>query len=162
MDAGDADVEFVAVAGLDGERVLAQASLRVCEASTRALGRARADEATTGGDPGWTRETLTSSLFSLPSSTTIASSPPPPYARARSVDASVGPRARGRGDDGRGSRMDAGDADVEAVALAGLDGERVLALASLCAREASTRASGRARDEATTEGDPGRTRETLT
>ena len=59
MDAGDADVELVAVAGLDGERVLVVASLRVREASTRASGRARADEATTDADPGWTRETLT-------------------------------------------------------------------------------------------------------
>ena len=52
MDAGDADVEDVAVAGLDGERVLVVASLRVREASTRASGRARADEAATDGDPG--------------------------------------------------------------------------------------------------------------
>ena len=59
MDAGDADFEAVAVAGLDGERVLAIAALRVREASTRASGRARADEATTGGEHGWTRETLT-------------------------------------------------------------------------------------------------------
>ena len=59
MDAEDADEEVVAVALDDGERVLALASLRVREASTRASGRARADEATTDGDPGWTRETLT-------------------------------------------------------------------------------------------------------
>ena len=59
MDAGDADVEEVSLAVLDGERVLARAALRAREASTRASGRARADEATTGGDPGWTRETLT-------------------------------------------------------------------------------------------------------
>ena len=59
LDAGDADLEGVTVAGLDGERVLVVASLRVREASTRASGRARADEATTDGDPGWTRETLT-------------------------------------------------------------------------------------------------------
>ena len=59
MDAGDADVEFVGVALGDGERVLAFAALRAREASTRASGRARADEATTDGDPGWTRETLT-------------------------------------------------------------------------------------------------------
>ena len=58
MDAGDADGEAVAVAA-DAERVLAFAALRAREASTRASGRARADEATTGGDPGWTRETLT-------------------------------------------------------------------------------------------------------
>ena len=59
MDAGDADVEVVVGALDDGERVLAVASLHVREASTRASGRARADEATTEGDPGWTRETLT-------------------------------------------------------------------------------------------------------
>jgi len=59
MDAGDADGEVVAVAGLDGERVVARASLRMREASTRASGSARAEEATTDGDPGWTRETLT-------------------------------------------------------------------------------------------------------
>ena len=79
MDAGDADVEFVGVALGDGERVLAFAALRAREASTRASGRARADEATTDGDPGWTRETLTTRLLKLPS-TTIASSPPFPYA----------------------------------------------------------------------------------
>ena len=51
--------------------------------------------------------------------------------------------------------MDAGDADEEAVAVA-LDAERVLALASLRAREASKRASHRAcADEAATDGDPG-------
>ena len=59
MDAGDADGELVVDALDDGERVVALASLRVREASTRASGRARADEATTDGDPGWTRETLT-------------------------------------------------------------------------------------------------------
>ena len=59
MDAEDADVEEVDVALDDAERVLAIASLRVREASTRASGRARADEATTGGEHGWTRETLT-------------------------------------------------------------------------------------------------------
>jgi len=111
MDAGDADAEGVPVGGLDGERVLAVAALRVREASTRASGRALADQATTDADPG----------------------------------------------------MDAGDADVEIVDVALDDGERVLAQASLRVREASTRASGRARaDEATTDGDPGRTRETLT
>ena len=47
MDAGDADVELVVLAlaafevAVDGERVLAVAALRVCEASTRASGRAR-------------------------------------------------------------------------------------------------------------------------
>ena len=79
IDAGDADVEGVAVAGLDGERVVAILSLRVREASARASGRARADEATTDGDPGWTRETLTWRMLTLPL-TTIASSPPFAYA----------------------------------------------------------------------------------
>ena len=59
MDAGDADVEAVVNALDDGELVLVAAALHMREASTRASGRARADEATTGGDPGWTRETLT-------------------------------------------------------------------------------------------------------
>ena len=59
MDAGDADVEVGLGALFDGERVVSLAALRVREASTRASGRARADEATTDGDPGWTRETLT-------------------------------------------------------------------------------------------------------
>ena len=109
MDAGDADVEVVEGAGLDGELVVVVAALRNREASKRASGR-----------------------------------------------------ARGRGGDGRGSRMDAGDADFEGVVVA-LDDERVLAVASLRVRKASTRASGRARaDEATTDGDPGWTRETLT
>ena len=78
MDAGDADFEGVVVA-LDDERVLAVASLRVRKASTRALGRARADEAMTDGDPGWTRETLTWRWFLVPLRT-IASSPPFPCA----------------------------------------------------------------------------------
>ena len=59
MDAGDADEELVVGALVDGERVFARAALRVREASTRASGPARADEAATDGDPGWTRETLT-------------------------------------------------------------------------------------------------------
>ena len=85
------------------------------------------------------------------------------HMREASTRASGRARAGGRGDDGWGSRMDAGDADVEDVAVALDDGERVLARISLRAREASTRASGRARaDEATTDGDPGWTRETLT
>jgi len=115
MDAGNADVEEVVVAGLDGERVVFPASLRVREASTRASGR-----------------------------------------------------ARGRGEDGLGFRVDAGDADLEGVAVALDDGELVVASISvfeisLRAREASTRASGRARaDEATADGYPGWTRETLT
>ena len=111
MDAGDADPEVVVVALDDGELVVVVAALSVREASTRASGRACADEAATDGDPG----------------------------------------------------LDAGDADVEFVAEAGLDGERVVAVAALRVRKASTRASGRARaDEATTDGDPGWTRETLT
>ena len=76
---GDADVELVVVAKLDGELVLAVAALRVREASARASGRARADEATTDGDPGWTRETLTWRRFLSPF-TAMTSSPPPPYA----------------------------------------------------------------------------------
>ena len=79
MDAGDADVEFVAVGLDDGERVLVVAALRARKASARASGRARADEATTDADPGWTRETMTWISLKLPS-TTIASLPPPPYA----------------------------------------------------------------------------------
>ena len=162
MDAGDADVEAVAVAPFDAELVLAVAALRAREASTRASGRARADEATTDGDPGWTRETLTWRVLELPSTTLSVSSPSPPYACEKRRRERQAPRAHGRGDDGWGSQTDAGDADGEVVLVAGLDGERVLVVAALCAREASTRASGRARDEATTEGDPGRTRETLT
>ena len=52
MNAGDADEEVVVDAGLDGELVVVLVSLRVREASTRASGRARADEATKDGDPG--------------------------------------------------------------------------------------------------------------
>jgi len=78
MDAGDADAEEVVVA-LDDDRVVALASLRAREASTRASGPARADEATTDGEPGWTRETLTWRELNSPS-TTIASSPPFAYA----------------------------------------------------------------------------------
>ena len=59
MDAGDADLEVVGVALDDVERVLARIALSASEASTRARRAARADEATTDGDPGWTRETLT-------------------------------------------------------------------------------------------------------
>ena len=61
MDAGDADVEAVLFAHDDVERVVTRVSLRSREASTRPRERraARADEATTDGDPGWTRETLT-------------------------------------------------------------------------------------------------------
>ena len=59
MDAGDADPEVVVGALDDGELVVAVAALRVREASTRASGPARADEATTDADPGRTRETLT-------------------------------------------------------------------------------------------------------
>ena len=59
MDAGDADEEEIVGALDDGELVVVVAALRVHQASTRASVRARADEATTDGDPGWTRETLT-------------------------------------------------------------------------------------------------------
>ena len=55
MDAGDADDEVVLVAGLDAERVLACFALRVREASTRALRRAR-EQGTTHGNFAWTRE----------------------------------------------------------------------------------------------------------
>ena len=79
MDAGDADEEAVVVALDDDERVVALLSLRVRQVSTRASGRVRADEATTDGDPGRTRETLTVRWLEWPL-TTIASSPPPPYA----------------------------------------------------------------------------------
>jgi hypothetical protein len=58
MDAGDADVEDVGKA-LDVERVLALASLCARAKRRRERRVARADEATTNGDPGWTRETLT-------------------------------------------------------------------------------------------------------
>ena len=52
--------------------------------------------------------------------------------------------------------MDAGDADVEVVVVALDDGELVVVRFSLRVREASTRASSRARaDEATMDGDPG-------
>ena len=51
MDAGDADVELVVVAVLEGEHVVAVAALRVREASTRALGNAREGEATTATIP---------------------------------------------------------------------------------------------------------------
>ena len=108
-DAGDADVELVAVA-LDAERVVARISLRVREVSTRASGSARADEATTEGDPGWTRETRTLRMLYLPSTTVSLSLSSPPYA---------------------------------------------------CAKRRRERLAARA-DEATTDGDPGWTRETLT
>jgi hypothetical protein len=160
MDAGDADVEGVAVAGLDGERVLAPASLReggVKGALHRACGR---------GDDGWgsrmdagDADVEVVVVAGLDVERVLAE------ASLREWEASTraSGRARGRGDDGWGSRTDAGDADVEVVHSALDDGERVLAVASLRVREASTRASGRARaDEATTDGDPGWTRETLT
>ena len=58
MDAGDADVEAVIVAGLDDERVVAFAALRVriVDTSVEQRARTRCDG---GGDPEWTRETLT-------------------------------------------------------------------------------------------------------
>ena len=88
MDTGDADVEEVAVAFIDGERVVAVVALRVRKASTRALSRARGREAT-------------AAIL-------------------------------------RSSQMDAGDADVELVVFAVLDDERVVAVAALRVREAST------------------------
>jgi len=83
MDAGDADVEDVVLAIDDGELVVLLVALRAREASTRASGRARADEATTNGDPGWTRETLTLRVLYLPSTMVSVSSPLPPYACAK-------------------------------------------------------------------------------
>ena len=162
MDAGDADLEDVAEAGLDGERVVAVAALRVRKASTRASGRARGR----GGD-GWGSRMMDAGdadvevvVAGLDGERVVAVA----ALRVREASTRASGRARGRGDDGWGSRMmDAGDADVEFVVVALDDLERVLALASLRVREASTRASGRARaDEATTDGDPGWTRETLT
>jgi hypothetical protein len=96
MDAGDADEEPVLVALDDGERVLAQASLREREASTRASGRARADEATTDGDPGWTRETLTLRVLKLPDSTVSVSLSSSPYACAKRRRERRAARARTR------------------------------------------------------------------
>ena len=78
MDAGDADVEVVVAALDDGELVVVVAALSAREASTRASGRARADEAMTDGDPGWTRETLTWRKLVLPYSTMRASLSSPP------------------------------------------------------------------------------------
>ena len=66
------------VAGLYLWRVLGVAALRSRQASTRASGRARADEATTDGDPGWTRETLTRRSLLEPSTTVSLSSPSSP------------------------------------------------------------------------------------
>jgi hypothetical protein len=65
-DAGGADVELVVRAAFDAERVLVVAALRVRKVSKRASGRARADEVTTDGDPGWTRETLTKRRLRVP------------------------------------------------------------------------------------------------
>ena len=109
MDAGDADLEGVEVAGLDGERVLVVAAPRVREASTRASGRARAVEETTDGDPGRTRETLTWSSLPSPLTTVSASSPSPPYACAKRRRERRAARARTRRrrvgiPDGRGRR----------------------------------------------------------
>ena len=78
MDAGDADEEAVVVALDDDERVVALLSLRVRQVSTRASGRVRADEATTDGDPGRTRETLTSRKLPLPLTTLSVSLSSPP------------------------------------------------------------------------------------
>ena len=108
MDAGDADGELVVDALDDLERVVALASLRVREASARASGRARADEATTDGEPGWTRETLTKRRLPLPSTLSV-SSPLPPYACAKRRRERRAARARTRRrrtgiPDGRGRR----------------------------------------------------------
>ena len=159
MDAGDADVELVPVALDDSERVVAGVALRMREASTRAL--SRADEATAAmiqvdagdADPEFVAVAKGDGERVLARLSL----------RVREASARASGRARGRGDDGWGSRMDAGDADVEEVVVAGLDGERVLVVAALRVREASTRASGGARaDEATTGGELGWTRETVT
>ena len=110
MDAGDADVELVADALDDAERVVALVSLRAREASTRASGRARADEATKDGVPGLTREMLTSRRLSMPYSTTLSvSSPSPPYAcakrrRERRAACARTRRRRVGNTDGRGRR----------------------------------------------------------
>ena len=110
------------------------------------------------GIPVWTRVTLTLRTFLEPSTTVSVSLPSSPYARAKRRREGAD-EATTEGDPG----MDAGDADVEPVDVAGLDGELIVAVASLRAREASKRASHRARaDEAATDGDPGWTRETLT
>ena len=50
--------------------------------------------------------------------------------RVRKASTRASGRARGRGDDGRGSRMDAGDADVEAVFVA-LHSDDIVATSSL-------------------------------
>jgi len=94
MDAGDADEEVVAVA-VDGERVVVRVSLRVSEALARAAGRARADEATADGDPGWTRETLTLRSLCWPLTLSV-SSPAPPYACAKRRRERRAARARTR------------------------------------------------------------------
>ena len=109
MDAGDADPEVVVVALDDGELVVVVAALSVREASTRASGRARADEATTDGDPGWTRETLTKSLLLEPDSTVSLSLSPSPYAcakrrRERRAACARTRRRRVGNTDGRGRR----------------------------------------------------------
>jgi hypothetical protein len=109
MDAGDADLEAVVLALDDSELVLVVASLRVREASTRASGRARADEATTDGDPGWTRETLTLRMLRSPDLTVSVSLSSSPYARAKRRRGRRAARARTRRrrtgiPDGRGRR----------------------------------------------------------
>ena len=109
MDAGDADVELVVVALDDGELVVVVAALRVREASTRASGRTRADEATTDGDPGRTRETLTSRMLLEPDSMVSLSLLSPPYACTKRRRERRAARARTRRrrmgiPDGRGRR----------------------------------------------------------
>ena len=57
MDAGDADVEAVPVAGHDAERVVARVSLRVRRSVDASVGQRAGGERM--GIPVWTRETLT-------------------------------------------------------------------------------------------------------
>ena len=94
MDAGDADVEAVVGAGLDGEHVVVRLSLCARSVDASVGPRAR-DEATTGGDPGWTRETLTERWLPLPL-TLSQSSPSPPYACAKRRRERQAARARTR------------------------------------------------------------------
>ena len=163
MDAGDADEEAVVGAGLDGEQVIARLSLREREASTRASGRARADEATTDADPGWTRETLTESLFLSPDSTVSVSLSSPPYASAK--------RRRGR----RAARTQADEATRMGIPVWTRETptwrrfqspDTTVSVSSLsppyeCAKRRRERRAARAVEE-TTDGDPGWTRKALT
>jgi hypothetical protein len=106
MDAGDADDEEVGGALDDGERVVAVFALRVCEASTRASGRARADEATTDGDPGMDAGDADEEVVvvALDDDRVLAVA----SLRAREASTRASARARGRCDDGCGSRYGRG------------------------------------------------------